>query len=346
MKKLLLILCLLVTRSSFAQVTLDSSDVVFAGEYLPYHNAANTFSVSYNQTGANHTWDYSTLTSASAFTDTFIATLNAPATMLLFFLFSSNLASPDQTNAGTWRFYRKNATKFQQPGTATDVSGAPEPVLYSSPDVIYRFPIQFGNSDSCAYHYSLPTGGLGFGIRENRKRLNNVDGWGTLKIPNKTFDNVLRIHSKLYITDSISLDSLGTSFNTTLRTQHEYKFLAKGYDWPVLTITTTELFGFQIVNSVVYRDMPAVIQPNGIETSDLESTQIIPNPFNNMLTLHNSFTNCEIEIYNMLGEKVFSGLKQNIEYQINTEQLAAGNYLITLHQDAYKQTTLISKPAK
>jgi len=346
MNRFLLAVFLLLPLFNYAQTapTLDSSDIVFASQYLKYHSASNSIGVSHAGTGANHTWDYHTLKSASLYLDTFTAINKAPFTYSLFFFLSSNITYPDKNPtsiAGTalsnvWNFYRKSNTKFQQPGFAGSVSGIPSPIMYSSPDVLYRFPMNFGNVDSCAYSYTLGGAGLGFGITESRKRVNTVDGWGTLYTPYDTFTNVLRLHSKMNIKDSIALDSVNINFNVINSIQHEYKFLAKGQDWPVLTIRTTEFFGFETTTGVYYRDTvhhhtKGTLNNGLADFNSNANWKLFPNPVSDCLQLQTSEIIVSATITNLMGQVLAECYlsSSNGLFKINTSQLASGHYLIT-----------------
>jgi hypothetical protein len=340
-KKILLSCLILIPFLSFAQTpaVLDSSDIVYPAEHLSYRRAANAFGVSHGTAGANQIWDFHTLTSSGTYIDTFAGLSAAPITYSLFFFLSSNCCNPEKnpsTIAGTtlqnvFNFYKKTSTKFQQPGFAGNVSGIPTPIMYSSPDILYKFPMHYGNIDSCRLTYTLGGAGLGFGITEERNRHNQVDGWGTIYTPSDTFVNVLRVHIK----DSIALDSVNLGFNVINSIQHEYKYLAKGYDWPILTIRTTELFGFETTTGVYYRDTvhhhSHVIHDFAETINSPAAILLFPNPSQNEVILNCAETIQTILCFDLSGKSFtlpFTASNNNIKIQ--TAHLIAGNYYLLI----------------
>ena len=74
-------------------------------------------------------------------------------------------------------------------------------------EIIFNFPIDYNDVDSCSSDGSLAIPSLGyFGLV--RSRVNTVDGWGSITTPFGTF-NALRVRSVVNEMDSIYVDSLG-----------------------------------------------------------------------------------------------------------------------------------------
>ena len=162
MKKLqLLVMALLSFAIANAQNApiLDSSDLVFAGEHLPYVKCNNTAGVDFATTGPNVFWDYSQLSRSSEFTDSFTTLFGSPTTYAFAFFTSSNMAAAEKNNlsiagfalSNVWNYYRKSSTKFTQAGFAGNIQGIPFPLRYSSADLLYRFPCTIGDIDSSNY---------------------------------------------------------------------------------------------------------------------------------------------------------------------------------------------------
>ena len=296
---------------------LDSSDLVFAGEYLPYVKCNTTTGVDFGTTGQNVFWDYSQLTRSSQFTDSFTTLFGSPTTYAFAFFTNSNLAAPEKNNlsvagfalSNVWNYYRKTSTKFTQAGFAGNIQGIPFPLRYSSADLLYKLPCTLGNTDSSNYKYTLTIPVVGFTIKEQRIRHNIVDGYGTLITPSDTFYNVNRIHSRLDILDSVALDTLGLNISNIASIRHEYKFLAKGYDWPVVEIITNEIAGNQTISSIVYRDsLHPYVAPilNSVATlsEGNSSTKIYPNPSSNYIMIELPEGADEYRISNSMGQTV------------------------------------------
>jgi hypothetical protein len=311
------IIIIIVSFNSIAQPVLDSSDIIFPKQSINLRSCNNISNIDYQTTGPDVVWDYSTLITNGIYIDSFFSILNCPTSYTLFYLLNSNIGTPDKTNLNLlnglqqnpWNFYRKTATKFQQSGYAGEISGLPTPTVYTTPDVLYKFPLKYLNRDSSIAKYTLPASVLvGATTIENKSRLNVVDGWGKLITPFDTINQVLRVHSLIKIEDSITIN--GTGLNITTRTQHEYKFLAKGLDWPVLQIYTNEFFGVEIVSNVFVRD--TIIKDkfiDGILNFNLNNEiKIFPNPANNFLIIELDKSLKDgvktIYIYDILGRVV------------------------------------------
>lgn len=341
----ILFLCLLAGVKVYGQTApiLDSSDLVFAGEHLRYFKAA-TAGVDFTTTGQNSFWDYSQLSANSRFTDSFTSLFGSPTTYAFAFFTSSNIAAPEKNNmsvagfalSNVWNYYRKSATKFTQAGFAGNIQGIPFPLRYSSADLLYKFPCTFGNIDSSNYKYTLTIPIVGFTIKEQRIRHNLVDGFGTLITPSDTFYNVSRIHSRLDILDSVALDTLGLNVSNIASVRHEYKYLAKGYDWPVLEIITSEVGNFETVTSVVCRDSlhPYVAPITNAIAEEFEmspSSKVYPNPSDHYIMIELPENAYSYSIYNSLGQKMLTRtIKVGGQVLEDISSFSTGTYLLVI----------------
>ncbi len=105
------------------------------------------------------------------------------------------------------------------------------------------FPLTIGVSDSSESSRSqiIPE----FGYYEiHRKRVNIVDGWGTLTTPNGTFQTI-RIKSTVYSHDSIYIDSNNEGYSID-RVETEYKWLGNGFGTPLLRIIESNLLPLRV----------------------------------------------------------------------------------------------------
>ena len=72
----------------------------------------------------------------------------------------------------------------------------------------------------------------------------------------------------------------------------------------------------------------------GVKSIEKINTLIYPNPANDFIQLESESTILGVEIYSMLGQKVFTN--QNIHensYMLSTEQLESGMYMIRIRTD-------------
>ncbi|MFN4123591.1 MAG: T9SS type A sorting domain-containing protein [Flavobacteriales bacterium] len=318
----LLLPCLLWATTHFAQITITSNDLPSVGDNLQYRQAATT-GVQTSSTGANSNWNYSNLLGNGQLNEEF---LPLTATDFVYAIFFSTPLSPNQANLAKkenfpipippqtgvtledpYAFYRKRNGDFAQVGLGVKIQNFPVPVAYNPADFIYRFPLQFGNRDTSNFAYNIDIPTLGYYGRKGR-RVNHVDGWGTLSLPGGATYNCLRVKSTVTATDSIQLDTLGFGFNLPIPTEVKYKWLAPGHAWPVLEITATQLFTFDQITRVIY------FQSNVASLNDLtsEHLSVYPNPAQNMIFVkidHVNFRPTHYNIIDLMGKTV---LRRNI----------------------------------
>ncbi len=267
MKTKLSILFALACIQIQAQATYNSNQYAAIGDIF-YLTAANNLALDYEATGANFNWDFSSLTGTS---QSQLQFRNPTSTGFLWlFIYNSNntnlaatnndpqtLNSPGQvvqiTDAND--FYKKSSTDLRQTGSASKINynGTQIPLTnqYADSDIIYRFPIQYGNTDTdnSAYTINIPT----LLYQENTlERTNEVDGWGSLSTPYGNYTNVLRMKTNLVSNDSIAL--LGNGLPRTIRTTREFKWFDTTQKIPVLKVTQSDATGSWVTTNVEYLD--------------------------------------------------------------------------------------------
>jgi hypothetical protein len=340
---LLGILLMLSGLSSRAQITIANSDMPSTGDIIRFSTASNSTTVNLTQTGANQTWDFSTLQSTGQSLDTFLSVTSTPITYLFAFGLSSNLAARGiQLSsigflpvANAYSFYNKGSAAYRQKGFGAEVNGLPIPVPYTNDDDIYLFPLNFGDQDTSDSDYSISIPGQG-SATGNQRRINNVDGWGTVITPYGTF-SALRVLSVLTGEDSLYLDTLGFGFSQPRALTKEYKWLANGQDIPVLQInTTTSAFGVETVSLIKYRDSLRVfasLPESGMTATPL---RLFPNPVgaNDMITIdwpEPSSRSLELEFYTLQGKLAARhSVVQSSEIRVKLSdlQIVPGVYLV------------------
>jgi hypothetical protein len=242
------------------QITITSTDMPAVGDTIRYSNATMTSIMGYSfaATGPNHIWDFSNLAHASQDVDTFVSVLSTSIMYYPSFLTNSNLARKGESFSmanfsltNVYDFFRKNADNYSQSGFAGTLSGIPLPTVYSSRDYHYRFPMNYGNSDSCEFGYNMGIPGL-FTLANQSKRVNTVDGWGTVITPLGTFQ-ALRVKSVITSRDSVASDSLPFPIPLITTVTTEYKWLTNGHSIPLLTATARGIGATTVVYADVYR---------------------------------------------------------------------------------------------
>ena len=267
MKKLYTLIMALIVFQMQAQASYTSNQYAAVGDIF-YNTSASELTLDYEATGANFNWAFDALTGTS---QTQLQYRNPTTTGFLWlFIYNSNNTNLSSTTNETPtlnlpgqvvgvtasnNYYKKSAADLKQTGSAykIDYNGTQIPITnqYVDSDIIYRFPIQFGNTDTdnSAYSIDVPT----LLHQENTlERTNEVDGWGSLTTPYGSFTNVLRMKTTLVSNDSIAL--LGTGLPRTITTTRELKWFDTTKKQPVLTVTQNDVAGSWVTTNVTYLD--------------------------------------------------------------------------------------------
>jgi len=323
-----------------AQIIIENSDMPSQGDTVRISTSLNPDFSDYTETGEDFFWDFSQMVAAYQTVDTFISPMETPPIYQLIFAFSSNLANrylrdlpiPNFELTDIFYFYKNSGSKFTNVGYAASINGIPLPIKFDNPDVLYRFPLEYGDVDSSASHFQFGVDDFGF-LLIDRKRKNTVDGWGTVTTPFGTFD-VLRIKSDVHEFDSIYVDSLQMGIPLD-RYYTEYKWMAKGQKEPVLQITADFTGGLV----VTYRDSVRMIYDAVDEhVSENKSLTVYPNPAYDALQVEfelNKSAEFELNLYDMTGRKMYTesrdhAVKGRNKKTINLQKAALkeGAYLL------------------
>jgi hypothetical protein len=261
------------------------------------------------------------------------------------FFFSSNLAQPEQNFESVpgfevseaFNFNKNSGSSFKMTGNAASLNGIPIPNKFVEDDIIYKFPMNYGNVDSSLSSYGMDIPGLGY-MGGWKKRVNHCDGWGELTTPYGSFQT-LRLRSDIVQYDSVYIDSLGFGL-PFYRNYTEYKWLGDNFGIPLCMVTDNGISpSISYIDSV--RSLFVGIQP---ELEIKNTINIFPNPANN-----NSFSielrleetsHTIITIRNSKGEIIQKLLDENIrqgefirKFDLNGEGLSKGLYFIIVEMD-------------
>ena len=267
-----ILLTLLVIICSFfvkAQITITSADMPNVNDNIRVSVKNELAEFDPTATGANYYWDFSNLVPDSQRLVQFVSPISTPYFFFAASSYGTQNYTPDQfpfallgsAPTNVYDFYKETSASFAMTGQGLTVNGLTIPAFYSSNDIIYKFPMNYGNVDSSSSGFNLPLPSIGaYGKKQFRK--NTVDGWGTLVTPYGSF-NTLRVVSEIQASDSIYLDTIGFGFSIPRQVRYEYKWLTQGKKIPLLQIDATQGFvGGVTVDRVVWRD--SVITPMSI----------------------------------------------------------------------------------
>lgn len=341
-----------------AQITLTQSDFAGAGDNILVSNADATIPIDFTTTGANQTWDFSSMIAQSQDTLEFLSVSSTGGTYSVYFAnigFNSNrsnIAVPygtlptipglPITLSDPYSFYYKSNGDYKQQGLGITISGFQTPIAFSSKDILYNFPIAFNNVDSCQAAWNFSLSGLGYYGFE-QKRVNQVDGWGTITTPYGTF-NALRIKTELYAHDTLYADTLGFGYSMDRPKAVEYKWITNNEKIPVLQINTTDVLGTETVASVVYIDS---LRSVGLSSTELLSNfSVAPNPAEKYFVVNYTLTQpgqVSIKLTDLKGVEVMNekqGVQNTGSHQkiIGSQLLSAGVYFLIITTDKFSQT--------
>lgn len=328
-----------------AQISIVSNDMPSPNDIVHTSIGLNLNFIDYQETSENYIWNFSQLTPISQTADTFVGLMDVPLIYSIFFFGSSNLVNEKSNNipipnfpiTDSYTFFNNTDNYFGVAGEGFTLSGIPIPLKFGSPDKLYEFPLNFGNTSNSYARYSIGLPGVGH-IEKEISRANIVDGWGTLITPYGTFE-VLRLKSEVVEFDSIYIDSLGIGLPIN-REYTEYSWLGKGQKIPLLQISSG--MGGLIVTYVdSVRLVPSDVANNLY--NEIDRVEIFPVPSHDLINISfklKSASNIKIIIYNSAGKSVAAKrfLNQmpgeiNIKLSAMEFGLPSGIYLLKINSD-------------
>jgi PKD repeat protein len=255
-----------------APIELDMNDMPQVGDrvLVGRYNIGNGFVVPFNytQTGPNQTWDFRNLDPQSQDTLNFNNFLTTPYGFLFIdpinFFGTLGVKQPDQ-NIGlgglftlfqftnVYEYQKRNiiTNQFEVVGRGQTAAGAiPLLSLYEEEDVIFKFPVRFGDSIVTPFRYNLLLGLQDTAIVSGT-RTTVVDGWGTVRLPIGDVP-ALKVRSRLVSNYNIRLNTiqLPIPVNFTL-TENEYKWIGKQRKAPLLAVRDLQVIGIGAIPALI-----------------------------------------------------------------------------------------------
>ncbi|MBC7864177.1 MAG: PKD domain-containing protein [Bacteroidia bacterium] len=267
---------LLGAQLSKAQSTYSNTNYAATGDTL-YITQAQLNAANYDTTGANITWDYSALTGNTQEKLIFRAPnqtgYTSPQFPYIYVPGNVNLSSTSGktitvgglqlTNPND--YYKINSSSLNHNADAYDIntnSGSfSMKNVYSSSDILLKFPVNYLNIDSSNSGYVSQIPGYYYrGVVT--KRINNVNGWGTLKTPYGVFSNCLKIESRVREIDTLAVDTL--AFPTDTIYYRELKWYDPAKKYSLLTVRQDSVAGVWFTQKIEYLDVQQFFQPNAL----------------------------------------------------------------------------------
>jgi len=355
MKKTILLAVFLYSTSLISQINYTSSNYA-SGNYSLQMSTVTTglFLLDFDTTGANITWDYSTLgkningfkrtvsPGSSGYQTPFITQCilggggfgclskwNNLTDLGSVDLDSMNLFVVTLYDVTTMMSKSNNKLVGTIKGLKIkDTNGLTVPIVaeYSHKDTILQFPLTYLSSKQSYGAWGIDLNSLGQNIafKSTYQRNYTVEGWGKLITPFKTYNNTVKIKTKLKQVDSINY--FGTKFGIP-RKIIEYTWYDVAYKLPIMKAEGIEVAGVAVINSVSYHDTASIV--SGIEEikNVSKSINIYPNPAKETLTV--SF-NKDIKITNyIIIDAIGREYSNNLfSKNISLSTIENGNYFI------------------
>ena len=277
--------------------------------------------------GANVTWNFSTLSNQDSNVTYFVNPSSAPD---LSMYPGANYVTTNDSSYFDYLQMTSNAL-LQLGGLGNDGSGE----IYTDPLKQMVFPFTYNTSFNDSFAATILPDSLNSNITGQISA--TADAWGTLITPAGSFSNVIRVH--ILENGTISTEILGQPFSTPLSAE-AYIFLKGGYPNPILQFSTTSGFGGSNQTSGEYL--------TGISTGLIEhpnlalrKIKIGPNPVRDNLNAFLSLSHpsrIEFAIIDLSGKTVANLGQQSfaagdVEKQFQIPQLSSGQYLLQMQVD-------------
>ena len=348
MKIELLLLIALVSFSSQAQINLTMSDFGTAGDTVRI-SQTQAGNLDFTSTGANYTWDYSSLVATSQYLKEFKPI--GFASFLVFGTYGPIAASNYQASyfnptndlpldqlsqflpvelSDLNQYSKRMSDSITSLGYSIAVNGQGVPFKSDTIETRYKLPLNYNDSHySRGYTYIDLNPVIDFKIKQYRQRTTLVDGWGTIITPKGTFP-VLRIRHDINEIDSVYQTFFGAGqwLGAPPIQRVEYEWFTNSEDEWILKATETN----GTINLVEYQE-----DYFGLDASIDEfsmDVQLGPNPTSGAVEIQSNTLLSSVEVMDAMGRQVFN-LKgiQGFSLNLNLENLGQGVYRVVLRSN-------------
>ncbi len=317
---LILAMVIMINHGIFSQVTLTNTINPTAGNTQMIVDC-DTNGISQGNTGANQTWNFTSLTRLDS---NLLSWVTASSTPYAAQFSTSNIASTNDNFS--YNYFTTGASNLYTNGTASPTTVIP----YTDTELYMQYPFTYNSSfsDNFAANFNQA------GNQTYRTGTINVtgDAWGTINLPFGSFTNALRVKYVLVTKDS-SNSGVPVVFITNLTS---YVWFVPGRKFPVFEI----IYNSISVNGVPFASTKLVnYNPNSTPIGIMPISNHVPQGFKlgqNYPNPFNPVTNIEMDIQRSGSVKlvVYDILGKEVETLVN-EHLSAGSYKVDWNASAY-----------
>ena len=332
------------TLPAFAQITVEDTDLPQGDTEYTFQNVAPDFLADFESSGPGWIWDFtelavvdSTVTlvediSGASFTAQFVFNGFDPEYQADHFYTFLNI--PDFGDLGgdvgipvqldeVVGYHQIVGGTYNQVGLGMSLSGLELPIPFEDVDEVHPVPLTVDATleSSAAYEVVVPAT-LTYVV--DQTRYSEVDGYGTLLLPDGTSHDVLRLKSTVSSEDSVYVDLAEQGFAFERETV-TYLWLGDG-GMPWMEVTTT--LG---IPSVVRYQGTVLAEEDTSSTDGLlaalkSEMRLMPNPVyrGDLVTLARDGQPVNWSLWNMQGACILRGRSADL----STAELDAGVYLL------------------
>lgn len=334
-----------------AQITITAADMPIHHDTLRFSNAdAMSITGWAADSGADMNWNYTLVATSQgldeykrpvevspALTGGFFGGITADycyGTKVADSIPGLSLLASGLTISNLHTYYNKYITPpcFVAEAFSATMSILPVGTDYILPDVLYQFPLTYGNQFNHDFH--LIIGAATFGsIEQKGNRSTRVDGWGKITTPFYTSPTpCIRVRSEIVEIDSVELS--GNKFGIE-RTTVEYKWLVNGSHQPALMLSAILVGGNEIVTTARFQDHYRPEFSTSVKNTSSAAAQVsaYPNPVTSgqvHFSIPASWKSYFIELFDVQGKMVATAANTN---ELNMAHLAKGTYLARITTD-------------
>lgn len=352
---------------SFCQIQLVYTDFATANDTVRL-SIVNPTTVDFDTTGPNMTWDFSNLvpntqklvqfpdlsgtdisTKAEfgpfAFAQ-YRATYYQPATDLPISQIGSLI--PTVQIQDVYRYTKVKDTAIMTVGLSIQTSLTNIPKHSDIIETCYKLPMDYGNQYTSFGYTAMDFNPiLDAKFNQHRKRVSQVDGFGTVVTPYDTFQ-VIRVHHVITETDSIYINISGFSqwIPIPVPLAHQYEWWAKNEKLPVLAINTSEVAGQETVTSITYRDVFHYDLVASIKENELVKTSLYPNPVSDKLTIQSEKQIASLNVFSSDGKIALQkSTVTSSTTSVDVSKLDRGVYIVHIlyHDGTESESTFIKE---
>jgi len=327
MKKLSLIGLLICPSLLIAQAQLSGNNHRLSnGEVLV--RTGTSFMLNVGPAGNNVEWNFANLggTETMQITETSTNFAYLPANHKV-------------TVGNTVYYYQSSNQRFAMIRRET----ANDTVTYNLPQVICNFPLNFQQTFSGTF-FGIASSFIAPVVLRNGTYEGEYDGFGTLNLPDKSYEGVIRVKTISEITETP--ETIGGARET------DYIWFHPDIKEPLLRITIREqeIFGFFIPVSRTFTWLVAPeededpIDPVFVdELSKSNSIQVFPNPASSFLQVQlKDASDFEIRLFKLTGSEVFSRtLKNQKQFNLEVNHLPRGMYILQINANDFNEVRKI-----